>query len=245
MSVAESDLVLTVHTPRPGAVVVDVRGHLDHHTAPRLRGRGFELIDRGLHHVVLNLAGLRFSDSTGLAVLVALHHRTRAHRGSIAVAAPPERFRRMLRVTGLSLVIAEHDDVDHALAAIETDDAPARCAAATPARTDTAKPPDPAPAGGRGRGPPLERRTASRLARRPFVSTWCFRRDGCVGRRKGGLQRRVGEGARVGAAGLAFPSGSGVLGGRCALGCVGWCGVRPSRWWVAVGVRGSGAGDFR
>ncbi|MFI6984058.1 STAS domain-containing protein [Embleya sp. NPDC050154] len=122
MSVAEPDLVLTTCTPRPGVAVVDVRGHLDHHTAPRLRRRGFELIDQGHRHVVLNLAGLGFSDSTGLAVLVALHHRTRAHRGTVAVAAPPERLRRMLRVTGLSLVVAEHHDVDHALAAIEPDD---------------------------------------------------------------------------------------------------------------------------
>lgn len=122
MSVAEPDLVLTTSTPRPGVVVVDVRGHLDHHTAPRLRGRGFELIDQGLHHVVLNLAHLGFSDSTGLAVLVALLQRTRSHRGSVVVAAPPERFRKMMRVTGLSLVVAEHHDVDHALAAIEPDD---------------------------------------------------------------------------------------------------------------------------
>ncbi|MGW1997653.1 STAS domain-containing protein [Embleya sp. NPDC001921] len=122
MSVAEPDPVSTTHIPRPGVAVVDVRGHLDHHTAPRLRGHGFELIDQGHRHVVLNLAGMRFSDSTGLAVLVALLHRARAHRGSVVVAAPPERFRKMLRVTGLSLVVAEHDDVDHALAAIEPDD---------------------------------------------------------------------------------------------------------------------------
>ncbi|MFI1584665.1 STAS domain-containing protein [Embleya sp. NPDC020630] len=124
MSVGEPDLVLTVHTPRPSLAVVDVRGHLDHHTAPRLRRRGFELIDQGHRHVVLNLAGLRFSDSTGLAVLVALHNRTRAHRGTVAIAAPPERFRKMTRVTGLSRVVPEHHDVEHALAAIETDDAP-------------------------------------------------------------------------------------------------------------------------
>ncbi|MFI6588518.1 STAS domain-containing protein [Embleya sp. NPDC050493] len=121
MGVPEPDLVLTVHTPRPGVAVVDVRGHLDHHTASRLRGRGFELIDQGFHHVVLNLAHLRFSDSTGLAVLVALLQRTRTHQGTVVVAAPPERLRKMLRVTGLSLVVAEHHDVDHALAAIESD----------------------------------------------------------------------------------------------------------------------------
>ncbi|MFJ8746709.1 STAS domain-containing protein [Embleya sp. NPDC127516] len=124
MNVAEPDLVLTVHTPGPAVAVVDVRGHLDHHTAPRLREGCFELIEQGLHHVVLNLTHLRFSDSTGLAVLVALHHRTRAHQGTVSLAAPPERFRKMLRVTGLSLVVAEHHDVDHALAAIETDDTP-------------------------------------------------------------------------------------------------------------------------
>jgi anti-sigma B factor antagonist len=83
-----------------GDGVVKVVGELDIRTCERLEQVAGELVDSG-GTVVLDLSGLSFCDSTGLAGLVRLHKRAATARGTLVLRAPVVRVRNLLNLTGL------------------------------------------------------------------------------------------------------------------------------------------------
>jgi anti-sigma B factor antagonist len=83
------------------APVVAVEGELDLATAPQLRDSLVALSEQGQTHIVLDLTGLQFIDSTGLSVLVMAHNRARAESGSILIRNPSQSVLRILEITGL------------------------------------------------------------------------------------------------------------------------------------------------
>ena len=71
--------------------VVRLSGELDIATAPKVRRAIHDLLTESADPVVIDLAGVQFMDSSGLAVLVAGHKRANYQGGSFAVSrlAPP------------------------------------------------------------------------------------------------------------------------------------------------------------
>ena len=88
------------------AVVVDVAGELDVHTAPRLKERLQRLERGGTHAILVNLAQVTFIDSIGLGVLIGGLNRARAAGGSLVLASPHPRIQRILNLTRLSSAFA-------------------------------------------------------------------------------------------------------------------------------------------
>jgi anti-anti-sigma factor len=94
------DLDLTRRTEGDAAVVT-ASGELDVYTASRLRDLAIEITAEGPRAVVLDLDGVTFLDTTGLAVVVGIMRRARrlrqqAHRGMHPRAHPaslPDRWR--------------------------------------------------------------------------------------------------------------------------------------------------------
>ncbi|MGQ4328656.1 STAS domain-containing protein [Streptomyces hayashii] len=66
--------------------VVEVGGEIDVYTAPKLREQLVELVNDGNFHLVVDMEGVDFLDSTGLGVLVGGLKRVRAHEGSLRAA---------------------------------------------------------------------------------------------------------------------------------------------------------------
>lgn len=93
-----------------GVAVVTVTGEVDVATCDQLRAGLLRVVtdetDRGL---VVNLAGVRFIDSTGIGVLAGVWHRFDARPGSLALAAPSRQVRHILDTTGLTKVFAVYD----------------------------------------------------------------------------------------------------------------------------------------
>jgi anti-sigma B factor antagonist len=100
-----------------GRAVLSVVGEVDVYTAPRLRERIGDLVTGGEHHLVVDLSGVDFLDSTGLGVLVGGLNRVRGHRGSLCLVCPQERILKVFRITGLTGVFPIHPDLHSALAA--------------------------------------------------------------------------------------------------------------------------------
>jgi anti-sigma B factor antagonist len=98
-------------------MVVDVGGEIDVYTAPKLRERLVDLINAGHYHLVINLEGVDFLDSTGLGVLVGVLKRVRAHEGSLHLVCTQERLLKIFRITGLAKVFPIHDSVESATSA--------------------------------------------------------------------------------------------------------------------------------
>jgi anti-sigma B factor antagonist len=103
--------------PESGAVVVAPHGDVDLTTAEVLRAVAVRVIDDGATALVLDLADVAFMDSTGLGVLVVLHHRLRER---FVVAAVPPTVLRLLESTRFTSVLHVTDSVTTALAALRS-----------------------------------------------------------------------------------------------------------------------------
>jgi anti-sigma B factor antagonist len=95
-------------------MVIAVGGEIDVYTAPKLRDRLVELINSGHYHLIINLEGVDFLDSTGLGVLVGALKRVRSHQGSLRLVCTQERLLKIFRITGLAKVFPIYSSVEEA-----------------------------------------------------------------------------------------------------------------------------------
>ena len=109
---------LSVETRVDGdATVVAVAGEIDVYTAPKLREHLIDLVSAGAYHLIVDMEGVEFLDSTGLGVLVGGLKRVRAHEGSLRLVCTQDRILKIFRITGLTKVFPIHASVSEALAA--------------------------------------------------------------------------------------------------------------------------------
>jgi anti-sigma B factor antagonist len=99
-----------------GRAVVEVDGELDLFSAPVLRDELIRLSGDGQHHLVVELSGLKFMDSSGLGVLIGGAKRATAGGGALCVAGASERVVKVLRVTGLMRVMPAFATLQEAFA---------------------------------------------------------------------------------------------------------------------------------
>ena len=111
---AVEGLQLDVATPSEGIEVVTVGGELDMLTAPELRRDVLARIP-AVTLVVLDLDGVRFLGTSGLAALIEI--REQAHRSGVElrIACTELRVLRPLGIAGLHHLFDIHDDVETAL----------------------------------------------------------------------------------------------------------------------------------
>ena len=96
-----------------------ITGEIDTYTAHDLRQQVIHLIDNGTRHIVADLGGVEFLDSTGLGVLVGSLKRLRLHQGSLGLVASSGRISQLLVITGLTNAFVLHRCVLEAISADE------------------------------------------------------------------------------------------------------------------------------
>ncbi|GAB3575302.1 STAS domain-containing protein [Amycolatopsis endophytica] len=108
---------LSVGSRWPGSdvAVLAVSGELDLATAPRLEAAFRRLAARRPRLVVIDLSGVEFLGSSGLAVLTSAG--TAGTAGIVLRIVAPGSLRRIFTMTGLDKVLDLHDTVEEALAA--------------------------------------------------------------------------------------------------------------------------------
>lgn len=80
-----------------------VTGEVDHHGAKGLMGRiDDELEDFLTGTVTVDLSGVSFMDSSGIAVLLRVYRRTGELGGGVTVRGAPDQAMKVLRAAGLS-----------------------------------------------------------------------------------------------------------------------------------------------
>jgi anti-anti-sigma factor len=84
--------------------LVRVDGEIDLSTAPQLRDLLVDLAERGIIYVNIDLSGVRFMDSTGIAVLVAEVRRCRHRGGKLLLLEPSVSVARLLHATRLNRI---------------------------------------------------------------------------------------------------------------------------------------------
>jgi anti-sigma B factor antagonist len=98
----------------------NLRGELDHATAPELRAPLDEAIEEGARSFLIDLSDCSFIDSTGLSVIV--HARSRVldedRNGRFEICCPDVQIRRLLEITGIDRAFGVHQTREEALSAI-------------------------------------------------------------------------------------------------------------------------------
>ena len=90
------------------AAVLRPRGEIDANTAPILRQAVEAGAATGMPVLLIDLSGVTFLESAGLAVLIGAHRDMPAGQ-RVALAAVPPRMRRMLEVAAVDQIMVVHN----------------------------------------------------------------------------------------------------------------------------------------
>lgn len=93
-------------------MVIKVEGEVDLSNASTLRDRLIEQVQQGSYRIAVDLGGVEFMDSSGLAVLISGLRRTKEHDGSLILVSPTSSVKRVLTITGLDKVFDIFDSIE-------------------------------------------------------------------------------------------------------------------------------------
>ena len=99
---SDPDDFLVTTSSAAGAVTVQVRGELDIFTSPELDRWLRAALAQSPDCVTLHMGGVRFIDSSALAILVACDRRALEAGSRLVIASPSPQVRRILDLVGLS-----------------------------------------------------------------------------------------------------------------------------------------------
>ena len=85
--------------------VVHLKGEVDMDTSPLVRGELTRLRQAGVTRVVVDLAGVRFFDSTAIGAVVTAFKRFRAEGADLVLRSPSRGVAKVLATTGLDEVL--------------------------------------------------------------------------------------------------------------------------------------------
>jgi anti-sigma B factor antagonist len=101
---------------RGGHTVLSPQGDIDFATAPQLKEAVTETLLAGDVHVVVDLLGVEFIESTGLGALIGGRRRALALNGSFALVCAEDHLLKIFQVTGLDKVFVISRTVEDATA---------------------------------------------------------------------------------------------------------------------------------
>lgn len=114
VSASDMDLRTDVST-LDGWTVVSLHGELDVASAPAARERLISLVNEGSTHLVLDLEGLDFIDSTGLGSIISALKRARTNGGDLRLVCTQSRIRRLFEITALDKAFPLHSSLNEAI----------------------------------------------------------------------------------------------------------------------------------
>lgn len=95
--------------------LVEVDGEIDVYTSPKVKEAINELIEKGHYHLVINLEGVRYIDSTGLGVLIGALKKVREHDGNISLICTNPQIKKIFNITGLVKIFGISKNEEEAL----------------------------------------------------------------------------------------------------------------------------------
>lgn len=104
---------------RESVVVVSARHDIDIATALEFRDVVLHAVPNQASGVVIDLSQIRYVDSAGIRVLVALAERLRTRRQALRLVLPPAgAVRRIISIAGLESSLGVADSMDEAMRAL-------------------------------------------------------------------------------------------------------------------------------
>jgi len=109
------DIKVNTRTLRDGAQAVEIQGEIDVYTSPRVKETVNELIEKGHYHLIINLEGVRYIDSTGLGVLIGALKKVREQSGRILLVCTNPQIKKIFNITGLVKIFEIFKDEEEAI----------------------------------------------------------------------------------------------------------------------------------
>ena len=100
--------------------VLKISGRIDTHSAHRLRQQLFLAATGADKNIVIDLAGVDFIDSSGLATIVQAMKQCRSGDGDLRLCRPPQSVRMVLELTRLDKALDIFSTQESALASFVT-----------------------------------------------------------------------------------------------------------------------------
>ena len=101
---------------RGRTAVITMAGELDMVAAPDLYQNAITALEQH-PHLILDMVGVTFCDSSGFNALLRLHRRAEEADGRLVLAAPPPQVLRLLTLTGGDTVLSVRGSLTEARAA--------------------------------------------------------------------------------------------------------------------------------
>lgn len=103
----------------PHVAVLTLGGRLTVNDEPgQLKAAVARVLSQGARHVVLDLAGVHYIDSTRLGELIASHVAVSRHGGQLKFARTPARVTELLSMAGLADLFEQFASVDDAVGSV-------------------------------------------------------------------------------------------------------------------------------
>lgn len=98
------------------ALIVRLKGELDHHTADQLKEQLETVLQQlGCDHLILSLKDLEFMDSSGLGVILGRYKQIKNRGGHMVVCNVNESIYKLFELSGLFKIIAIEQNENDAL----------------------------------------------------------------------------------------------------------------------------------
>jgi anti-sigma B factor antagonist len=112
------EIEMNVHAEpgRKDVRLIAPAGRLDLASAAALRDEVKSALDEGSVHLLIDLGGVTFLDSSGLGALVGSLKAARSHGGDLRIARPGQQPQMILELTTLDRVLKPYATVEEALA---------------------------------------------------------------------------------------------------------------------------------
>ena len=101
-------------TVESNVTVIRLNGRLDANTSPEVKSTLQELLENGQLKIVVDLQGVSFIDSSGLAALVSGLRLAREKKGNIVLSGPGSQAQIVFRLTMLDRIFKIHPTLDEA-----------------------------------------------------------------------------------------------------------------------------------
>jgi anti-sigma B factor antagonist len=118
------NLEVRVRTLTPQVAAVELIGEADIYTTYLAKEAMLKLLEAGARHLVIDLKGADYLDSTALGLLVGMLKRVREREGSLRLVGPKARVRKVFEITRLDQVFPIFESEAEAIAGIAQEEKP-------------------------------------------------------------------------------------------------------------------------
>lgn len=111
---AKQESMLTGTEPLPDGTLARISGEIDYSRSTQLRGDILAIVKAAPKRLVLDLSGVPYMDSSGVAMLVETHKAQRTHGGKLVLCCLQPKVKGIFEIARLNTVFTIVDDAGSA-----------------------------------------------------------------------------------------------------------------------------------